>query len=110
MTVGFADALGPSVRVNAVMPGPVKTDIARAWDHEAFAARAKTFPLRRAGEPDEIVGAVLYFASDASSFTTGAVLAVDGGAQWSLAGGGGEAVKVDGDTAITGEVDGITVS
>jgi NAD(P)-dependent dehydrogenase (short-subunit alcohol dehydrogenase family) len=88
LTLGFADALGPKVRVNAVMPGPFLTDISRNWDHEAFADRAKTFPLRRAGAPDELSAAVLYFASDASSFTTGAVLAVDGGAQWSLARGG----------------------
>ena len=88
LTIGFADALGPKVRVNAVMPGPFLTDISRNWDHEAFADRARTFPLRRAGDPDELASAVLYFASDASSFTTGAVLAVDGGAQWSLAGGG----------------------
>jgi NAD(P)-dependent dehydrogenase (short-subunit alcohol dehydrogenase family) len=88
LTIGFADALGPKVRVNAVMPGPFLTDISRNWDHEAFAVRARSFPLRRAGDPDELSSAVLYFASDASSFTTGAVLAVDGGAQWSLAGGG----------------------
>jgi NAD(P)-dependent dehydrogenase (short-subunit alcohol dehydrogenase family) len=88
LTVGFADAFGPKVRVNAIMPGPFRTDISRHWNHEAFEERAKTFPLRRAGEPDEVAAAVLYFASDASSFTTGAVLAVDGGAQWSLAGGG----------------------
>jgi NAD(P)-dependent dehydrogenase (short-subunit alcohol dehydrogenase family) len=88
LTLGFADALGPNVRVNAVMPGPFLTDISRNWDHDAFAERARTFPLRRAGAPDELSAAVLYFASDASSFTTGAVLAVDGGAQWSLAGGG----------------------
>jgi NAD(P)-dependent dehydrogenase (short-subunit alcohol dehydrogenase family) len=91
LTIGFADALGPKVRVNAVMPGPFRTDISRNWDHDLFAERARTFPLRRIGEPDEIAEAVLYFASDASSFTTGAVLAVDGGAQWSLAGGGGQA-------------------
>ena len=88
LTIGFADALGPKVRVNAVMPGPFYTDISRNWNHDAFSERAKTFPLRRAGTPDEISAAVLYFASQASSFTTGAVLAVDGGAQWSLAGGG----------------------
>jgi NAD(P)-dependent dehydrogenase (short-subunit alcohol dehydrogenase family) len=88
LTVGFADALGPKVRVNAVMPGPFRTDISRHWNHEAFAERARTFALRRAGEPDELSAAVLYFASDASSFTTGAVLAVDGGAQWCMAGGG----------------------
>jgi NAD(P)-dependent dehydrogenase (short-subunit alcohol dehydrogenase family) len=88
LTVGFADAFGPKVRVNAIMPGPFRTDITRNWDHAAFDERAKTFPLRRLGEPNEIACAVLYFASDASSFTTGSVLAVDGGAQWSLAGGG----------------------
>ena len=91
LTIGFADALGPKVRVNAVMPGPFLTDISKNWDHERFAERAQTFPLRRAGDPDELSSAVLYFASDASSFTTGAVLAVDGGAQWSLAGGGEQA-------------------
>jgi NAD(P)-dependent dehydrogenase (short-subunit alcohol dehydrogenase family) len=88
LTVGFADAFGPKVRVNAIMPGPFRTDISKHWNHEAFDERAKTFPLRRAGEPEEVAAAVLYFASDASSFTTGSVLAVDGGAQWSLAGGG----------------------
>jgi NAD(P)-dependent dehydrogenase (short-subunit alcohol dehydrogenase family) len=91
LTIGFADALGPKVRVNAVMPGPFLTDISKNWDPERFAERARTFPLRRAGDPDELSSAVLYFASEASSFTTGAVLAVDGGAQWSLAGGGEQA-------------------
>jgi NAD(P)-dependent dehydrogenase (short-subunit alcohol dehydrogenase family) len=91
LTVGFADAFGPAVRVNTVMAGPFRTDIARGWDLEAFAERARTFPLRRAGTPDELSAAVLYFASDASSFTTGSVLVVDGGAQWSLAGGGDQA-------------------
>jgi NAD(P)-dependent dehydrogenase (short-subunit alcohol dehydrogenase family) len=80
LTLGFADALGPKVRVNAVLPGPFLTDISRNWDHDAFAERARTLPLRRAGSPDELSAAVLYFASDASSFTTGAVLAIDGGA------------------------------
>ena len=94
LTLGFADAFGPKVRVNAVMPGPFLTDISREWDREAFAERARTFPLRRAGAPEDLASAVLYFASDASSVTTGAVLAVDGGAQWSLAGGGEQADHV----------------
>jgi NAD(P)-dependent dehydrogenase (short-subunit alcohol dehydrogenase family) len=88
MTVGLAHALGPTVRVNAIMPGPFLTTIARAWDMDLFAERARTFPLRRAGEAGEIVGAALYLASDASSYTTGTILTVDGGAQWSMAGTG----------------------
>ena len=80
MTVGFARALGPKVRVNCIMPGPFLTDISKAWDMERFRERARTvIALGRGGEPEEIVGAALYFASNASSFTTGAVLGVDGG-------------------------------
>lgn len=81
MTVAFAHAFGPKVRVNCIMPGPFLTDISKAWDLEAFQRRAETsIFLRRGGEPHEIVGAALYFASSASSFTTGAVLEVSGGA------------------------------
>jgi NAD(P)-dependent dehydrogenase (short-subunit alcohol dehydrogenase family) len=88
MTVGLAHAFGPAVRVNAIMPGPFLTTISHAWDMEQFAERARTFPARRAGEAGEIVGAALYLASDAASYTTGTVLTVDGGAQWSMAGTG----------------------
>ena len=49
MTVGLAHAFGPTVRVNAIMPGPFLTTISRAWDMDLFAERARTFPLRRAG-------------------------------------------------------------
>jgi NAD(P)-dependent dehydrogenase (short-subunit alcohol dehydrogenase family) len=81
LTEGFADAYGPEVRVNAIMPGPFLTDISRAWDMDAFKQRAETsIALRRGGEPEEIVGAALYLASDHASFTTGAILKVDGGA------------------------------
>ncbi len=80
MTVGFAHAFGPTVRVNAIVPGPFLTDISKAWDLEAFRHRAAgSIFLGRGGEPDEIVGAALYFASAASSFTTGAVLEISGG-------------------------------
>jgi NAD(P)-dependent dehydrogenase (short-subunit alcohol dehydrogenase family) len=80
LTAGMARAFGPSVRVNAIMPGPFLTDISRAWDMDAFDARAaREIPLRRAGRPEEIVGAAMYLASDASSYTSGAVLTVDGG-------------------------------
>ncbi len=88
ITIGLAQAFGPSVRVNAVMPGPFLTTIARNWDMELFAERARTFPMRRAGQSEEIVGAALYLASDASTYTTGSIMVVDGGAQWSMAGTG----------------------
>ena len=81
LTLGLARAFGPTVRVNTIMPGPFLTDISKAWDLEAFGRMAKaTIPLQRGGEPHEIVGAALYLASDASSYTTGAILKIDGGA------------------------------
>jgi NAD(P)-dependent dehydrogenase (short-subunit alcohol dehydrogenase family) len=80
MTMAFADALGPKVRVNCIMPGSFRTDITKDWDWDAFEQRKQTYALRRIGEPDEIVGAALYFASGASSYTTGSILKVDGGA------------------------------
>lgn len=79
LTVGMAHAYGPSVRVNAIMAGTFLTDISKAWDAEVFEKRAQTFAAKRGGRPDEIVGTALYLASEASSYTTGAVLPVDGG-------------------------------
>lgn len=81
LTRSLAYAYGPKVRVNCIMAGSFFTDVAKHWDLEAFEQRAaKTIPLGRGGQPEEVVGAALYFASDASSFTTGAILAIDGGA------------------------------
>ncbi len=80
MTIGFAHAFGPKVRVNCIQAGPFLTDISKAWDLEAVKARHQEgWAMKRPGEPDEVVGAALYFASDASSWTTGAILPVDGG-------------------------------
>lgn len=79
ITGAFAHAYGPKVRVNCIMAGPFLTDISKAWDMEAFQQRADRMAMKRGGEPNEIVGAALYFCSAASSFTTGAVLPVDGG-------------------------------
>lgn len=79
LTVGFAHTFGPKVRVNAIMAGTFLTDVSKAWDMEAFAKRAEGFALKRGGEPEEIVGAALYLASDLSSYTTGSILTVDGG-------------------------------
>jgi NAD(P)-dependent dehydrogenase (short-subunit alcohol dehydrogenase family) len=80
LTVGFAVSFGPNVRSNGVMVGPFLTDISKAWDVETFTDFAEArYPLQRLGQPAEIVGTVLYLASDASSFTTGTILNVDGG-------------------------------
>jgi len=80
ITVAMAHAFGPKVRVNCIVPGPFLTDISKAWDMEAFEERARTsMALQRGGQAEEIVGAALYLASAASSFTTGALLRVDGG-------------------------------
>lgn len=80
LTIALAQAYGPKVRVNAIEAGPFLTDISKAWAGEAFDAHARrNLALQRAGQPCEIVGTALYLASDASSFTTGAILRVDGG-------------------------------
>jgi NAD(P)-dependent dehydrogenase (short-subunit alcohol dehydrogenase family) len=80
ITVGFAHAFGPKVRVNAIQAGPFFTDISKAWDMDAFQKDVKrNYALKRGAEPDEIVGAAVFLASDASSFTTGAVVKADGG-------------------------------
>ena len=82
LTRSFAYAYGPNVRVNSIMAGPFLTDISKAWDMERFNERARTaIPLQRGGQPSEIVGAALYLASAASSYTTGSIMAVDGGCQ-----------------------------
>ncbi len=79
LTGSLAAAFGPKVRVNCIVPGPFLTDISKAWDLDAFNARAKNaFALGRGGEPHEIVGAALYLASDASSYTTGSMINIDG--------------------------------
>jgi len=86
LTIALARALAPKVRVNCIMPGPFMTDISKAWDIDAFRERARTtIPLQRGGLPNEITGAALYLASDASSYTTGAILKIDGGAAFAPA-------------------------
>jgi NAD(P)-dependent dehydrogenase (short-subunit alcohol dehydrogenase family) len=79
MTEGFAQAYGPLVRVNTLMSGTMFTDVSKSWDLDSFNVTIKNIALQRGGEPSEIVGAALYLASDASSYTTGATIRVDGG-------------------------------
>jgi NAD(P)-dependent dehydrogenase (short-subunit alcohol dehydrogenase family) len=80
MSVGLAEGLGPRVRVNTLMPGTFQTDIAKAWDFDAVAEdRKQRTALQRVGQPPEIIGAALFLASDASSYTSGTIIRVDGG-------------------------------
>ena len=80
LTLSLARAYAPKVRVNCIQAGPFLTDISKAWDMESFERNAKTgIALQRGGEPDEVVGTALYLASRAGSFTTGAIIRVDGG-------------------------------
>lgn len=81
LTACFAKEYGPKVRVNTVMPGPFHTDGTKSWSRsEGFSKHAEAnMPLGRGGEPEEIVGAIVYLASNLASYVTGACLAVDGG-------------------------------
>ena len=80
MSVGLAEGLGPHVRVNTLMPGTFQTDIAKAWDFDAVTEdRKQHTALQRVGQPPEIIGAALFLASDASSYTSGTIIRVDGG-------------------------------
>ncbi|GAA0948655.1 SDR family NAD(P)-dependent oxidoreductase [Actinocorallia libanotica] len=79
LTEGLALALGPKVRVNTLMSGPFATRATRGWNEEKLAEGVRPHALQRIGAPAEIVGAALYLISDASTYTSGATLRVDGG-------------------------------
>jgi NAD(P)-dependent dehydrogenase (short-subunit alcohol dehydrogenase family) len=78
LTVGLAEAFAPRVRVNAILPGPFRTDISRGWAPPE-GAEVPFVPLGRIGDPAELTPLALHLASTASSFTTGAIIRVDGG-------------------------------
>lgn len=80
LTIALAEAYGPKVRSNCLLPGAVMTDIALAWSEERRAAAGSTAPLGRSGYPQDYVGPALWLASEASAFVTGEVIRVDGGA------------------------------
>jgi NAD(P)-dependent dehydrogenase (short-subunit alcohol dehydrogenase family) len=78
----LATEFGPhNVRINAIAPGVIRTDFARAlWeDPEAEAALRRATPLGRIGEPEEIAGTAVFLASKAGAYVTGQAIVVDGG-------------------------------
>ena len=84
LTKSLARTFAPKVRVNCIMPGAFMTDISKAWPQAMIDHLEATLPLHRGGAPNEIVGAALYLASEASSYTTGSILKIDGGAAYGM--------------------------
>jgi NAD(P)-dependent dehydrogenase (short-subunit alcohol dehydrogenase family) len=79
MTIGLAGAFTPNVRANVVLPGAFDTDITAAWPEGAKEQAGAMNPLGRIGQPEDVVGACVFLASDAASYVNGAQLLLDGG-------------------------------
>ncbi len=79
MSRSLAAEYGPKVRINTLSPGPFLTDISKAWTDEM--RETNDSALGRPGKPEEIITGALFLASPASSFTTGAIVRIDGGLQ-----------------------------
>lgn len=79
MTKSLARELGKDhIRVNAVAPGVIKTDMVAALPDEVIQPLINTIPLRRVGEPEDVANAFVFLASDMASYITGVILSVDG--------------------------------
>ena len=79
MTLSLARELGPKgIRVNAVAPGIIETDMMKAVPKEVIEPMIKQVPLRRMGQPEDIANAFVFLASEQASYITGVVLSVDG--------------------------------
>jgi 3-oxoacyl-[acyl-carrier protein] reductase len=80
LTRSAAKELAPlGIRVNAIAPGFIDTDMTRALPEEVFEERVASVKMGRLGRPEDVAGTVLYLASDLSAYVTGQVIGVDGG-------------------------------
>ena len=79
LTQAFAQEYAPHVRVNCVMPGAFETDMAAHWDEQFIDLLVRNLPAGRLARPSELASMVVHLASDRAGYTTGALIAVDGG-------------------------------
>ena len=84
MTLGLAGAWSPKVRANLVLPSASETDLTAGWPADTKARIAESNPMRRLGQPEDMVGVCVFLASDAASYVNGAQVPVDGGLYRSL--------------------------
>lgn len=78
-TISLARELGPKgIRVNAVAPGIIETDMMKAVPKEVIAPMIARIPLRRLGQPEDVANAFVFLASDEASYINGVILSVDG--------------------------------
>jgi NAD(P)-dependent dehydrogenase (short-subunit alcohol dehydrogenase family) len=84
LTIGLAGAWAPKVRANLVLPSASNTDLTATWPAETKARIAETNPMKRLGQPEDMVGVCVFLASDASSYVNGVQIPVDGGLYRSL--------------------------
>lgn len=80
LTLSAAKELAPqNIRVNAVAPGFIDTDMVKGMSHEKFEERINSIKMNRIGNPEDVAKAICFFASDLSAYVTGQILGVDGG-------------------------------
>ncbi|HCR35942.1 hypothetical protein A2130_00250 [Candidatus Woesebacteria bacterium GWC2_33_12] len=79
LTKSFAKELAPNIRVNAVAPSNVMTDMTKGAGEELIERMKQNTPLKRIAEPEELAKAIVFLASDDASYITGEILVVDGG-------------------------------
>jgi NAD(P)-dependent dehydrogenase (short-subunit alcohol dehydrogenase family) len=83
-TKGLAFDLGPQIRANCICPGVIRTEMTRyLWENPEHAQRASDrVALKRLGDPEQVAQAALFLSTEASAFTTGSEITVDGGFSW----------------------------